>query len=146
VSCWNSSEIEYDAMWRIYVPGNHGVAIKLDLDFFAYLAVADELPTSVEELEVISGRVFERRGINNLEEEDFFVRVAHETTAARAADLLTKLARHLALYATDRTDEDLLKQLYETWPIGAADSSRAGFVAAGNRRDQREKEREDEYS
>jgi N-6 DNA Methylase len=113
---------EWDALLRMVYGSEKGsddlfvrhTYLALLARLFAYLALAGELPTAGEELEVISGQAFERRGINNLVEEDFFVWIAHGTTAGRAGDLLSRLARHLGLYATDQIDEDLLKQLYET--------------------------------
>jgi hypothetical protein len=81
---------------------------------FAYLAIARRLPERGEELQIIRGEAFEKLGIENLVEEDFFAWIADETVLARAAKLASGLARHLGVYATDRIDEDLLKHLYET--------------------------------
>jgi hypothetical protein len=81
---------------------------------FAYLAIAQKAPPSGQELDVILGTAFEKLGIENLVEEDFFAWVAEDETKGRAVLLLRGLARHLSVYATERIDEDLLKQLYET--------------------------------
>ncbi len=81
---------------------------------FAYLAIGRAVPRRGEEFEVITGRAFVKLGIENLVEEDFFAWVAGTPVIARAGDLLAGIARHLSVYATERIDEDLLKELYET--------------------------------
>lgn len=81
---------------------------------FAYLAIAKRLPPYGAELQIITGEAFERLGIANLVEEDFFAWVAHEDVVERATRLTAGLARHLSVYATSAIDEDLLKELYET--------------------------------
>jgi hypothetical protein len=81
---------------------------------FAYLAIAQRLPTHGSEVQIITGEAFEKLGIANLVEEDFFAWVADGAVVAQATRLTGGLARHLSIYATTAIDEDLLKELYET--------------------------------
>jgi N-6 DNA Methylase len=81
---------------------------------FAYLAIAQTVPKPNEVLEVITGPAFQRVGIRNLVEEDFFAWIADTEVEERTQVLLAGIASHLGLYATEKIDEDLLKQLYET--------------------------------
>lgn len=81
---------------------------------FAYLAIAQAVPSPKEGIDVVTGPAFERLGIRNLVEEDFFAWVTEGAAADRAKLLVAGIARHLSLYETELIDEDLLKQLYET--------------------------------
>lgn len=81
---------------------------------FAYLAIARATPRSHEGIDVVTGAAFQRLGIRNLVEDDFFAWVTEGVAAERAKLLVAGLARHLSLYETEFIDEDLLKQLYET--------------------------------
>lgn len=81
---------------------------------FAFLAIARRAPSVGEEAAIMSGPAFERLGIENLVEEDFFVWVLDDDIASESEPLLRGIARHLGIYATELIDEDLLKHLYET--------------------------------
>lgn len=81
---------------------------------FAFLAIERTAPASNEVMEVITGKAFQRLGIENLVEEDFFGWISEPTVEAPAGKLAQGIARHLSVYATELIDEDLLKQLYET--------------------------------
>ncbi len=81
---------------------------------FAYLAITLRLPQPGTELQVVTGEAFRKEGIENLVEEDFFTWLASPNLAGPARGLVAGLARHLSVYATEKVDEDLLKELYET--------------------------------
>ncbi len=81
---------------------------------FAYLAIAKRLPKHGAELQIISGEAFEKLGIANLVDDDFFAWIADASIVERSTRLAAGLARHLSVYATSAIDEDLLKELYET--------------------------------
>jgi SAM-dependent methyltransferase len=81
---------------------------------FAFLAIKQEAPAPNEVMEVITGKAFQRLGIENLVEEDFFGWIGESTVSAQAGKMAQGIARHLSVYATELIDEDLLKQLYET--------------------------------
>ncbi len=80
----------------------------------AYLALVRRQPQSESNLlGIVSGVVFQRRGIFNLAEEDFFAWVLHDQVREAALKLLRGLAKHLGIYDASRVDEDLLKELYQ---------------------------------
>ncbi len=81
---------------------------------FAFLAIERSAPRAKEAMEVITGQAFQRLGIENLVEEDFFAWINEPRVVDRARKVAEGIARHLSVYATDLIDEDLLKQLYET--------------------------------
>ena len=81
---------------------------------FAFLAIEQTAPAADEVMEVITGTAFQRLGVENLVEEDFFGWIGEPAVEAQAARLAQGIARHLSVYATELIDEDLLKQLYET--------------------------------
>lgn len=81
---------------------------------FAFLAIEKKTPSATKAMEVITGQAFERLGIENLVEEDFFAWISAQSLTQRARQLADGIARHLGVYATELIDEDLLKQLYET--------------------------------
>ncbi len=80
----------------------------------AYLALTRACPAPGAELGVMSGDAFERAGIANFVEEDFFAWLGHDNIRSRSQRLLSGLCRHLDIYAAAQIDEDLLKHLYET--------------------------------
>lgn len=80
----------------------------------AFLALTRSCPAPGAELGIMSGDAFERAGIANFVEEDFFGWLDHPMIREDARKLIGGLCRHLDIYATAEIDEDLLKHLYET--------------------------------
>jgi hypothetical protein len=81
---------------------------------FAFLAIAQRAPHVDEASGILDGTAFERLGVHNLAEEDFFAWGTEEPIRDDTLRLIMALSRHLGIYSTSRIDEDLLKNLYET--------------------------------
>lgn len=62
---------------------------------------------------IVAGTAFERLGVNNIGEQDFFAWVLAPEVRDRTLPALAQIAASLAVYDLARIDEDLLKQLYQ---------------------------------
>lgn len=80
---------------------------------FAFLALTATCPAPGQELGVLDGRAFERAGITNFVDEDFFTWIEEPSVADRATGLLRALCRQLSVYTGQGVNQDLLKHLYE---------------------------------
>lgn len=81
---------------------------------FAFLAIEKVSPRADEAVDVLNGKAFQRLGIENLVEDDFFAWIAEPVVAEQARRVAEGVAKHLSIYRTDQVNEDLLKHLYET--------------------------------
>jgi len=78
-----------------------------------YLVIVEHLPAQGTELGALTGELFVPLGLPNLVERDFFAWLSVPELAESARRLLRGLSQHLALFAIQDIDEDLLKELYE---------------------------------
>ncbi|MEP7285850.1 MAG: N-6 DNA methylase [Chloroflexota bacterium] len=81
----------------------------------AYAALQDGIPRDDDVLiGIITGDAFNRFGVSNLGEIDFFAWVLDDPTArSEVIAMLRRLADSLIVYDLTKIDEDLLKQLYQ---------------------------------
>lgn len=79
----------------------------------AFIALTGQSVGVGDELGIVTGEAFERAGIANFVEADFFGWVEDDEIEDQTRELIQKLSRHLDVYTVGAIDEDLLKHLYE---------------------------------
>jgi hypothetical protein len=80
----------------------------------AFAALKDEIPRGEQELaDIIIGEAYNRFGVNNLGEIDFFSWMLESEVRSEAIAMLRRLAQSLVTYDLSRIGEDLFKQLYQ---------------------------------
>lgn len=80
----------------------------------AWLRLRSEEPITDDEVgQVLAGTYFERAGLSNFLEEDFFSWLVRGPARPRAVALATRLLRHLESYNLRELSEDVLKALYQ---------------------------------
>ena len=72
-----------------------------------------KIPNKDEVNTILDGKAFEKYGIVNFIEEDFFAWILHPQLKIRIDDLVTKLLRELVIYDLTQLDEDVFKELYQ---------------------------------
>ncbi len=113
--------------WRQYLRIAYGTAIG-DVSLFirhtflatlakliAYIRITDAKapPEEGETQEIIEGKFFERQGILNFLEEDFFSWAAREPALGVTQQIAARLANLLFTYHIRELSEDVLKELYQ---------------------------------
>jgi len=78
-----------------------------------FAALIQQRPRDEQLQGLVDGSAFERLGIHNLVEEDFFAWVLHSNVWPEIRSLLRGLSFHLDVYDLSRINEDLLKELYQ---------------------------------
>ena len=79
-----------------------------------FAALERKVPQPAQIEDIITGKAFERFGVNNIGEADFFSWVVRmPEIREEALQVFTRLAEGLAVYELGAIDQDLLKQLYE---------------------------------
>jgi SAM-dependent methyltransferase len=79
-----------------------------------YLRFSDgHLPSRSEAFDILSGKAFERFGIYNLADLDFFSWILLSRIRHRVTNLVMGLLRELAAYDLTKIDEDVFKELYQ---------------------------------
>lgn len=81
----------------------------------AYIRITDAkvAPEEAQTEEIIQGTFFEKQGILNFLEEDFFSWVARQPVAAVTQRIVTRLVTLLFTYNLRELSEDVLKELYQ---------------------------------
>jgi hypothetical protein len=79
----------------------------------AFAALMQRRPNDKDLQGLVDGSAFERLGIHNLVEEDFFAWVLHPGIWLKIRSLLRGLSFHLSVYDLSYINEDLLKELYQ---------------------------------
>jgi len=113
--------------WSKYLSIAYGSAIE-DIEFFVkhtYLSLLAKLmiysylfkgfvPLEEEKImSILLGKEFEKFGINNFFEEDFFSWVIKEPVRNNGLEIARELLRHLSNFDLSELNEDVLKGLYE---------------------------------
>jgi hypothetical protein len=81
--------------------------------FLVYASRFGVEKTKQEIEDVIGGAAFERLGVKNIGEQDFFAWTLSETIKDEALEVLKRVAMSLKVYNLRNIHEDLLKQLYQ---------------------------------
>lgn len=78
-----------------------------------FMYYTDEVPSRTELMDALNGKMFERWGIINFIEEDFFSWVTREEVDDVGLDLASILIQVLETFDISNIDEDILKDLYQ---------------------------------
>jgi len=72
-----------------------------------------KIPAKEEVNTILDGGAFEKYGIVNFIEEDFFAWILHPQIETRIDEFVTKLLRELIIYDLTQLNEDVFKELYQ---------------------------------
>jgi hypothetical protein len=72
-----------------------------------------KIPTKEEVSQILNGEAFEKYGIVNFIEEDFFAWILHSQIRGEINEFVTKLLKELVVYDLTLLNEDVFKELYQ---------------------------------